>query len=187
MRVDILDHGSAGGVQSFFEGVMYECTTAGTAASSQPVYDTTVGNTTSDGTAVFTAREAFMHSAVVASVTDRRIFTLTESFPASWVDDFINGGSVIWETGDNKSRVMEVKDWVASSSTITLFLEMGNNIQVGDRLRVFPGCDNKRLSDCKTKFVIPGSQEFANGNVKNFDGEPDVPGPDFVLTYPDAE
>ena len=46
-------------VTSSVSGVVFECTTAGTSGAASPTWDTTIGNTTSDGTAVFTARVLF--------------------------------------------------------------------------------------------------------------------------------
>jgi hypothetical protein len=49
------------------------------------------------------------------------------------------------------------------------------DIEVGDTLRIFPGCD-KLHTTCFTKF----------DNATNFVGEPFVPGADTLGTYPDA-
>ena len=38
--------------------VLFECTTAGTSGGSEPTWDTTAGNTTTDGTVTWTARDA---------------------------------------------------------------------------------------------------------------------------------
>jgi len=169
-----------------FENRIYECTTSGETASTQPVYDETVGNTTTDGTVVFTARQAWTRHATVATVTDRAIFTITVT-ETRGVDDWFNLGAVIWETGNNKGAAMEVRDWVDSTDTITLFLKMPFNIQVGDLLRLYPGCDKRAVEACRDKFVIASSKDFANGNIKNFRGEPYVPGIDSILNYPNAK
>ena len=52
-----------------YEDRIYECTTAGTTASTPPTYSKTLGATTTDGTAVFTARQAWTrHTLVGGSV-----------------------------------------------------------------------------------------------------------------------
>ena len=185
---EIVDNNAQTGAQEFYENRIYECTTAGTTGASDPSpqYDTTIDAASADGTAVFTAREAFMRHAVVASVASKRIFTLTIDTPAASADDYYNQGAVIWESGDNADRIMEVKDWDESSAQVTLFLEMPDTIQVGDKLKIFPGC-NKTRAHCRDKFTIPNSTNFANGNMKNYDGEPDLPGSDHMLIYPDAK
>lgn len=167
--------------QPQYENRIYEVTTAGTTAASQPTYDTIIGNTTTDGTAVLTARDAFVRHAVVATVTDRRTFTITVT-EARAVDDWFNGGAVIFETGPNAGKALEIKDWVNSTSTVTLFLPAPQDITATEELRIYPGCD-KRRTTCRNRFVIAGSAEFANGNVKNFRGEPDLPGIDDLVNY----
>lgn len=71
---------------------------------------------------------------------------------------------------------MEIKDWIAADSRVVLYLALPNDIQVGDELRLYPGCD-KTLATCRDKF----------DNVINFRGEPFVPGSDFLARYPDQK
>lgn len=149
------------------EGVIYECTTAGTTGASEPPWDTTVGNTTADGTVVWTARAAWFASGAVTMLTDRRQFATDLS---GFADGWFDGGLLVWETGDNAGIAQEVKTQTAGD--VALFLPMPYAIQIGDVFRVFPGCD-KRLETCRTRFA----------NVLNFRGEPHVPGNDAVLRY----
>ena len=166
--------------QAQYENVIYECTTAGTTSDGSPAvtFDTTIGNTTTDGTAVFTARDAWQRHAVVDTVTDRATFTLSST---GWtetrdVDDWFNGGALAFETGDNAPKVCEIRDWVQSTRTVTLFIPVGYTIASGDLVRLYPGCD-KLPTTCNSKFTISGSTNFGdNGNIKNFRGDPFVPG-----------
>lgn len=167
-----------------YENRIYECTTAGTTESFEIGFDTTVGNTTTDGTAVWTARESWTRNGIVTGVTDRRIFTVDVDEDRA-VDDWFNQGVLQFDTGTNENQAMEVKDWDQSSKTITLYLEMPFDVQIGALFHIYPGCD-KRLATCKTKFAITGSTDFANGNVNNFRGEPYVPGQDQIFKIPDA-
>lgn len=166
---------TAGTGQEQYENRIYEVTTAGTTAGSQPTYDETIGNTTTDGTAVLTARDAWTRDAVVTGVTDRRIFAI-DVVEARAVDDWFTGGAVFFETGNNVGKALEIKDWIEGSSTVTLFLPTAYDIQVGDTLRLYAGCD-KRRDTCFNKFA----------NVVNFRGEPDLPGPDSMGDYPTTD
>lgn len=84
------------------------------------------------------------------------------------------GGTVEWTAGQNTGRVMEISAYDATSRTITLFEQMAYPIAIGDTLKIAPGCDKTRDS-CKVY-----------KNILNFRGEPDVPGQDEYLTYPDS-
>lgn len=177
---------TSGGVgQEVYANLIYECTTAGTTASSAPVFNATAGATTTDGTVVWTAREAWTRNAVVASVTDNRQFALTITETRA-VDDWFNGGVVTFESGNNIGRSYEVKDWAETGAAVTLFLKADKTVEVGDQLRIVPGCDKTR-THCRFKFDLSGTTNYANGNVVNFRGEPDLPGRDAVLAYPDAQ
>lgn len=168
-----------------YEDRIYECTSAGTTDSSQPEYDTTIGQTTTDGTAEFTARDSFMRVATVASVTNQREF-VTSSALSSFVDDHFNEGVLTWETGNNAGVSYEVKDWKQGSLTMELWEGARLEIQVGDQFRVYRGCQKRVVEDCRDIFQIPGSKDFANGNVKNFRGEPHVPGGGLLTITPNA-
>jgi hypothetical protein len=174
--------------QSAYENVMYECITAGVSDSSVPTYDTTLDADTTDGTAEFTAYEAFTRHAWVDTVTDSSTFTLSPvgfTPVMSTPDDIYNGGALVFEDGDNEGKAIEIKDWVASTRTVTLFLPAPYRISPGTALRLYPGCD-KRSTTCKAKFLF-GEHLFANGNIKNFRGEPFIPGADSLTEYPDAK
>lgn len=173
-----------------FENRIYKCTTAGTTAASQPVYNETVGVTTADGTAVFTAEEAWSRHFTVVSVevgNERKRFKVATLTPntggprGGFGTGFFNGGGVVFETGDNAGRVMECREFIADDGvtieqTIELFLELPFNIQVGDKGRIYPGCDKRRVT-CHDRF----------DNVINMRAEPDVPGADALYAYPDAK
>ena len=108
----------------------------------------------------------------ITAVIDRRGFTDTSRTEAI---NYWNGGLLTWTSGANVGRKMEVKAF-ASSGIITLFLPMPSEVTVGDTYSLRPGCD-KKFSTCKDRY----------NNVKNFRGEPNVPGNDQVLAYPDGK
>lgn len=178
-----------------FDDRVYECTTAGTTAGVQPSYDTIIDNTTTDGTAVFTARHSFMRFAEVSAVGSeaRRIFSVTELTPNSgyaitgrtpsavgFEDGFFNFGGVLFESGLNAGLAKEVRvftadDGVTIVQDIELFEPMPFDISIGDKIRIFPGCD-KVHATCFTRF----------NNADNIVAEPFVPGADILGQYPDA-
>lgn len=184
--VTVITDGGATG-QARFENRIYECTTAGTTAASAPTFNETVGGTTSDGTVTWTARQAWTRHGVVDTVTDRKTFTLTNTFNESRaVDDWFNGGVLTFESGNNNGRSIEIRDWAQSTRTVTQFLSNPFDVSPGDLVRLYPGCD-KRDTTCINKFALAGTILFANGNIKNFRGEPFLPGRDELISYPDAK
>jgi hypothetical protein len=164
----------SGSGSEVYENRIYRCAAAGTTAAVEPVYDTTVGQQTMDGSAVFEAMEAWSRSGAVMGVVDRALFTAAIDEPRA-VDGWFAGGVLTWETGPNAGRSIEIKGWTAGEGRIELFLPMGYGIEIGDVFRIHPGCD-KRLDTCITRFA----------NVLNFRGEPYVPGQDAMMSYPDA-
>lgn len=183
----VTDGGVTG--QAQYENRIYECTTAGTSSASAPTFSTTVDSTTTDGTAVFTARQAWTRHAVVDTVTDGKNFTLTVAFDESRaVDDWFNGGALVFESGNNSGLIGEIRDWVQTTRTLTLFLPTSFTVSPGDLVRLYPGCD-KRDVTCQGKFIIPNSMDFPSGtgNIENFRGFPFVPGSDELTRYPDAQ
>ncbi len=108
----------------------------------------------------------------VTAVTDRRSFA--DSARGESVNHW-NGGLLTWTSGANVGRKMEVKAF-GNSGAFTLFLPMPSIVAVGDNYSLRPGCD-KKFSTCKDRY----------SNVKNFRGEPNVPGNDQVLAYPDGK
>ena len=159
--------------------VVYRCTVAGRSDEHIPAFSTTVGATFAEAglrsEVSWIVDNSFTRDGVVtAVVADRRILTISVNEPRA-VDDWFNYGAVIFESGLNAELAMEVKDWTQSNSRLELFLPLSFTIAVGDRFRVYAGCD-KRLTTCINKF----------DNVVNFRGEPYVPGQDEFYTYPDA-
>jgi hypothetical protein len=166
--------GTGVGFQAY-EDRIYEVTAAGTTAAVQPTYDTTIGNSTTDGTALLTARDSFMRVAVVETVTSNRVFT-ANAVLAAYEDHWFAGGALTFETGANAGRTIEIKGWTQLSRTLELWEPARRAVQVGDQFRLYAGCSKRVVEDCRDKFQIPGSLLFAQGNARNFRGEPYVPG-----------
>lgn len=112
------------------------------------------------------ALAGFTASGTVTEITNNQTFkasALTQD--AGW----FTGGEVVWTSGHNHDRRMEVKEF--ASTQVVLALPMGKSIQVGDTFSIIAGCDKTRET-CQSKF----------SNIINFRGEPDVPGTDAILT-----
>ncbi len=107
----------------------------------------------------------------VTATADRYGFTDSSRIEAN---SYWNGGLVIWSSGENAGRRMEVATF--SNGVFTLFLPMPGVIVVGDSYSLQPGCD-KTLATCRDRFA----------NLLNFRGEPYVPGTDQTLQYPDSK
>lgn len=173
---------------------VYEVTTAGTSGPCISTPNTTLSGTHTQGTATLTAFNSWMREAIVSAVDGsepRRKFTVTELIPVSgqtvntnntpnalgFPNDWFNGGGAFFETGDNAKRVIEIRDFVEGdpAQNIELFTDLPFDIVIGDKLRLFAGCD-KTNPICISKF----------NNGINFVGEPYVPGEDVLGQYPDA-
>lgn len=180
----ITDTGATG--QEQFENRIYEVVTAGTTDGIEPTFDTTVGNDTVDGTATFRAFEAWTREgAVDGAQTSARVFTtlITE---ARAVDNWFQFGVITFESGPNINQSREIKSWTQASGTVETYLPFPFVPEDGDIFRITPGCAKTR-GTCTGKFVMTGSTNFNDGNIFNFRGEPDLPGEDYVFTYPDAQ
>lgn len=176
---------TGGTADEVYENRIYECTTAGTTDSTEPTFSITDGATTTDGTVTWTTRQSWTRNGAVQSVTDNRIFQVIVDETRA-VDDWFNLGTLTFNTGPNAGTVLEIKDWDQSSQLVTLFLGAPFTPTSGESVTLVPGCDKLRET-CVSKFALSGTTNFANGNVFNFRGEPDLPGRDAVLTYPDAQ
>jgi uncharacterized phage protein (TIGR02218 family) len=84
------------------------------------------------------------------------------------------GGLVTFTTGQNANRAMEISDYDDETGVVTLFTALGFPISVGDTFDMMQACD-------KTKQMC-----VSYNNMLNFRGEPDVPGQDEFLNYPNS-
>jgi len=147
-------------------GAIWECTTSGTSAASDPGGWAAglPGDTVTDGSVVWTKRTAWTRPAEIAAVTDSVTLVLTGHDIETYADDWFTGGVAIWETGANAGVAREVVDWTQGSTTLSLFSPPPFVPTPGDVIRIQPGCDH---SSARCKIF---------GNFLNFRGEPFVPG-----------
>lgn len=151
------------------DGRHYKCTVAGTSGGAEPTWDTTIGNTTADGTVTWETIRALSQDGTVTGVTDLANFAdtaLTEP------DDWWTLGKITWVTGDNGGRSMEVKSSTSAGGLFELYLPMPDTIQVGDTFTIEAGCGKLITTDCRDKY----------DNVNNARAEPYIPGTDAFLT-----
>lgn len=164
-------------------GFHFKCTVAGTSGASEPTWPTTEGDTVTDGTVTWEAIKALSQTGTVTSVTDNANFVASGiSIEADWW----TLGTIEWLTGANEGLRGEVKA-DDGAGTIELYLPAAFDISAGspaDTFRITVGC-NKIFRDSEDGTVI-GHCISRFDNALNFRGEPDVPGVDVALDYPDA-
>jgi uncharacterized phage protein (TIGR02218 family) len=126
-----------------------------------------------------------IQTGIVTGVTDLRTFVpMQNTSPLSALDEhfgatpsaaapagWFNEGVLTWLTGANATYKMEVIAW--DGTTMQLFEDMPNAISVNDTFTIEPGCDHL-VSTCVNKF----------NNLVNFIGEPNIPGMQQMLMYP---
>lgn len=172
------DAGIGGYVKpGLFNDRWFKCVTAGTSGAVEPVWNTTLGGTTGDGTVVWRTIRAREIEAAIASVTDARGFALDYAGDAP--DDFLSGGLLtVTQAGspppENAGLGREATGWELASRSVTLALPLPVPPQPGDTVTLRAGCDKIHDGDCAQTF----------DNVLNFRGEPFVPGNDLLFKTP---
>lgn len=149
-------------------GVWYQCTVAGTSGSSEPTWDVTIGNTTTDGTATWTAIRALALTAAVTSATDRANIAASA---LDQPDDWWGAGLLTFTSGANAGIAKEIKTFTSAGGVIELWEAFPFAIAVGDTFTIQAGCRKRFGEDCQGKF----------DNPINFQGFPHVPGENRVL------
>jgi len=141
-----------------------------------------IGETISDGEQIWEVFEAWRIPGVVNAnpTPDRRTFEVTVSTARLDADPrHFDQGLVTFRTGANEGVSREIK-YVDQNSdgaaTVVLYLRSPFDINAGDLVWLFPGCD-KSIETCHNKFA----------NAINFKGFPHVPGDDYLKNYPDAK
>ena len=107
----------------------------------------------------------------LGSTSDNRVFFADDLVQA---DEWFDYGELWWTSGANAGRKTEVRAYKLAGGKIELWEPATLPIAVGDEFTIHAGCD-KRRETCRTKF----------DNVVNMRAEPDVPGNDAMLAYPE--
>lgn len=146
----------------------------------EPTWDTTVTNTTVDDQVTWTCFDAWTKEGSVTSFTDNRQFADTTMTQA---DDWFKFGVVTFDSGLNSGLSMDVKQSTSAGGLIELRHPFPFDIAVTDTYRISAGCNHllkmpvdsvgsAYTGDCRAKF----------SNVVNFQGEPEIPGPDSMFS-----
>ena len=95
--------------------------------------------------------------------------------PGAFADGWFARGSIEWLSGANAGLggVIKTDRQGASGRMLALWQEPPFPVVAGDLAKLAAGCD-KAAATCKAKF----------GNFMNFRGFPDMPGDDWVVSYP---
>jgi uncharacterized phage protein (TIGR02218 family) len=93
----------------------------------------------------------------------------------AFAEGMFSGGRLNWTHGANAGLAIEIKQHRAAAGEVRLSLwqAMAAPLAVGDTFTVTAGCD-KSFATCRDRF----------GNADNFRGFPQIPGNDFVMSYP---
>ncbi|MEO0916794.1 MAG: phage BR0599 family protein, partial [Pseudomonadota bacterium] len=113
---------------------------------------------------------------IVAMVSDVRGATeITLPSQEGIADEWFLRGRVIVLTGASAGQVGLVKRdrETQTGRVIELWEAFAGGLVPGDELRIEAGCD-KRVETCRAKF----------DNLLNFRGFPDIPGEDWLVSYP---
>jgi len=151
-----------------YNDITYECTTAGTTHPTvQPVYPTIIGGTVTDGSAVFTARKAWLVAAI-GHATDFFIIQLTATpNPEPTIT-----GNIIPQDGPLAGLKIPIKAFDSGTNIVTTFEPFApSNFPTGTHFLIHRGCD-KLFATCRDVFL----------NKDNFRGVPYAPGTDFTTS-----
>ena len=136
---------------SSFNDRHFKCTIAGTSGTSEPSWNTTVGGTTVDGGVTWTTIRARTIEITVDAITDNRVFTIIYTGDAP--DAFLLGGLAKVLDGENTGVNVEVKNWVLSANTLTLFLPLP--LEIGTEATSFLG-----LEDGSGNLLLEGGDDL---------------------------
>lgn len=199
-----------------FNDRWFVLTTAGTSGATEPSWDTTIGNTTADGTCVWTTIRARRIDVSVDTITNHLQFTVS-GYSGDAPDEFFSYGHAIFTNGNNLNIKKPIASWDLGTKTVTLLLPL--NLQIDADIADGSGAvllsgdeqsngdsillsgDEQSGSDVlltlepavlPTLTLVAGcDRRFVTcdetyDNSKNYRGEPYLRGNDSFFTFPDA-
>lgn len=118
----------------------------------------------------------FRADATLSALDDGQVLTMT--LDATYTDRWFEGGVIAFRSGlaEGLQAVIKKDETRGTKRILTLWRPMPAAIAVGDSVRLTAGCD-KRAQTCREKF----------GNLLNFQGFPDIPGDDWLMSVPRSE
>jgi len=116
---------------------------------------------------------AFAVKTELTIATDGQVFSFANLSPFN--DRWFEGGQLVVETGKAATLrgVIKSDDVIDGNRKVTLWEPIRATMEIGDRVRLIAGCD-KRAASCRDKF----------SNFINFQGFPDIPGDDWLVSVP---
>jgi hypothetical protein len=105
-----------GGIPTDYANRIYQVTADGTTAAVQPSYDTTVGNTTTDGAVDLIAVEAWMRTVTVTALNSALEFTVSATGDARTVNDWFKLGR--YAINGIYDPSYPIRGWIASTRRV---------------------------------------------------------------------
>lgn len=163
--------GVSGNVEDY-ANVYFECTTPGTTDAGAVVYSPS-GDTT-DGTAVFTARDAWLRYARGYAIDEYNIQLTALPDPRASDDAWYVFGVLYVRSGAlGGFRGFPIRAWDPSTLQVTLFLPVAvSDIPADTQFELHKGCNLTR-DMCFTDF----------DNIINLRAETFIPPPDFTMSF----
>ncbi len=130
-----------------------------------------------DGRCGFDASASgYMAEVAVDEVTNAQVFEIGSlvGFNDRWFEHGML--EVLTGAGAGLSAVVKHDATVGEGRKITLWQPMGAAIVAGDQIRLIAGCDKQSVT-CREKFA----------NFVNFQGFPDIPGEDWLVSIPRSD
>jgi len=115
----------------------------------------------------------FSVEAVAGGVQDKRVFYFEDL--SNYAHRWFERGRIVVLSGAAKGLIGIIKNdhLAAGGRVVELWQPLGPEIGAGDLIRLEAGCD-KQAETCRVKFA----------NFVNFRGFPDIPGEDWLTSYP---
>lgn len=166
---------ASAGNPSDYHNVYWEVTTAGTTGASLPIAPSdTPGATVTDGSVVFTVRNAYARAFQVASIIDESHITITVTEPrASGDTTWFAPGQLVMRSGLLTNRGSEIDAWDGTSQ-ISLVKPFANYLEVGDWGEIAPDYD--QTLDMAVDKYGSATDLLADGGANNYRGFPHLTG-----------